>query len=117
MINPLFGWLCPLPAPNFFYRGEPPAFAGVFQELAGEPPALRRPKAAPTNRRKSVPVSDPIKTMEKKSRKKTEDFPERRVTARLTELSHINDSSSATRPTRAFDCNRDAMAGFAAAYG
>ena len=28
-----------------------------------------------------------------------------------------NDPSSATRPTRAFDCNRDAMAGFAAAHG
>jgi hypothetical protein len=28
-----------------------------------------------------------------------------------------NDSSSATRPTRAFDCNLDAMAGFAAAHG
>ena len=28
-----------------------------------------------------------------------------------------NDPSSATRPTRAFDCNRDAMAGFAGAHG
>ena len=28
-----------------------------------------------------------------------------------------NDPSSATRPTRALDCNRDAMAGFAAAHG
>ena len=28
-----------------------------------------------------------------------------------------NDPSSATRPTRAFDCNLDAMAGFAAAHG
>ena len=28
-----------------------------------------------------------------------------------------NDPSSATRPTRACDCNRDAMAGFAAAHG
>ena len=28
-----------------------------------------------------------------------------------------NDSSSTTRPTRALDCNRDAMAGFAAAHG
>ena len=28
-----------------------------------------------------------------------------------------NDPSSATRPTRAFDCNRDARAGFAAAHG
>ncbi len=28
-----------------------------------------------------------------------------------------NDPSSATRPTRASDCNRDAMAGFAAAHG
>ena len=28
-----------------------------------------------------------------------------------------NDPSSATRPTRAFDCNRNAMAGFAAAPG
>ena len=28
-----------------------------------------------------------------------------------------NDPSSATRPTKAFDCNRDAMAGFAAAHG
>ena len=28
-----------------------------------------------------------------------------------------NDPSSATRPTRAHDCNRDAMAGFAAAHG
>src|SRR5437867_2047724 len=28
-----------------------------------------------------------------------------------------NDPSSATRPTRAFDCNRRAMAGFAAAHG
>ena len=28
-----------------------------------------------------------------------------------------NDPSSATRPTRAFACNRDAMAGFAAAHG
>ena len=28
-----------------------------------------------------------------------------------------NGPSSATRPTRAFDCNRDAMAGFAAAHG
>ena len=28
-----------------------------------------------------------------------------------------NDPSSATRPMRAFDCNRDAMAGFAAAHG
>ena len=28
-----------------------------------------------------------------------------------------NDPSSATRPTRACDCNLDAMAGFAAAYG
>ena len=27
-----------------------------------------------------------------------------------------NDPSSATRPTRAFDCNLDAMAGFAAAH-
>ena len=28
-----------------------------------------------------------------------------------------NDPSSATRPASAFDCNRDAMAGFAAAHG
>ena len=28
-----------------------------------------------------------------------------------------NDPSSATRPTRAFDCNLDAMAGLAAAHG
>ena len=28
-----------------------------------------------------------------------------------------NESSSATRPKRAFDCNSDAMAGFAAAHG
>jgi len=28
-----------------------------------------------------------------------------------------NDASSATRPTRALDCNLDAMAGFAAAHG
>ena len=28
-----------------------------------------------------------------------------------------NDPSSATRPTRASDCNRSAMAGFAAAHG
>ncbi|MEA2601004.1 MAG: hypothetical protein QOF89_1996 [Acidobacteriota bacterium] len=28
-----------------------------------------------------------------------------------------NDPSSVTRPTRAFDCNLDAMAGFAAAHG
>lgn len=28
-----------------------------------------------------------------------------------------NDPSSATRPTKAFDCNRDATAGFAAAHG
>ena len=28
-----------------------------------------------------------------------------------------NDPSSATRPTRAMDCNSDAMAGFAAAHG
>jgi hypothetical protein len=28
-----------------------------------------------------------------------------------------NDSSSATRPARALDCNRSAMAGFAAAHG
>ena len=28
-----------------------------------------------------------------------------------------NDPSSATRPTRALDCNLDAMAGFAAAHG
>ena len=28
-----------------------------------------------------------------------------------------NDPSSATRPTRRFDCNSDAMAGFAAAHG
>jgi hypothetical protein len=28
-----------------------------------------------------------------------------------------NDLSSATRPTRACDCNLDAMAGFAAAHG
>ena len=28
-----------------------------------------------------------------------------------------NDPSSATRPTRMHDCNRDAMAGFAAAHG
>ena len=28
-----------------------------------------------------------------------------------------NDPSSATRPTRASDCNREAMAGFAAAHG
>src|SRR6266487_3541031 len=28
-----------------------------------------------------------------------------------------NDPSSATRPTRGHDCNRDAMAGFAAAHG
>jgi hypothetical protein len=28
-----------------------------------------------------------------------------------------NDPSSATRPRRAFDCNLDAMAGFAAAHG
>jgi len=28
-----------------------------------------------------------------------------------------NDPSSATRPTRAFDCNLDAMAEFAAAHG
>lgn len=28
-----------------------------------------------------------------------------------------NDPSSATRPTRAFDCNSSAMAGFAAAHG
>ena len=30
---------------------------------------------------------------------------------------HINDPSSATRPTRRVDCNRSAMAGFAAAHG
>jgi len=28
-----------------------------------------------------------------------------------------NDPSSATRPTRGYDCNRSAMAGFAAAHG
>jgi len=28
-----------------------------------------------------------------------------------------NDKSSATRPTGRYDCNRDAMAGFAAALG
>ena len=28
-----------------------------------------------------------------------------------------NDPSSATRPARAFDCNLDAMAGFAATHG
>jgi hypothetical protein len=28
-----------------------------------------------------------------------------------------NDPSSATRPTRSFDCNSDAMAGFAVAHG
>src|SRR4051812_6350018 len=33
------------------------------------------------------------------------------------ELHRPNDPSSATRPTRAFDCNLDAMAGFAAAHG
>jgi hypothetical protein len=47
----------------------------------------------------------------RKSRKKTEDFPERRRTVRLTVLSRINDPSSATRPAGRNDCNRDAMAG------
>ena len=32
-------------------------------------------------------------------------------------VSVANDPSSATRPTRAFDCNLDVMAGFAAAHG
>ena len=33
------------------------------------------------------------------------------------EVKPPNDPSSATRPTRASDCNREAMAGFAAAHG
>ena len=33
------------------------------------------------------------------------------------EAKAANDPSSATRPTRALDCNRDARAGFAAAHG
>jgi len=49
-------------------------------------------------RRKRIPVSDPIQKAVRKSRKKTEDFPERRRTVRLTVLSHINNPSSATRP-------------------
>ena len=36
---------------------------------------------------------------------------------KLTMAKPPNDPSSATRPTRALDCNRDAMAGFAAAHG
>lgn len=32
-------------------------------------------------------------------------------------LSCLNDLNSATRPTRAVDCNCDAMAGFAARHG
>ena len=35
----------------------------------------------------------------------------------LTCVMPPNDPSSATRPARACDCNRDAMAGFAAAPG
>ena len=35
----------------------------------------------------------------------------------LLRVQRPNDPSSATRPTRAFDCNLDAMAGFAAAHG
>ena len=35
----------------------------------------------------------------------------------LLDASTPNDPSSATRPTRGYDCNREVMAGFAAAHG
>ena len=47
--------------------------------------------------------------------------PAETVTAAIILFANIrsmpNDPSSATRPTRAFACNLDAMAGFAAAHG
>jgi hypothetical protein len=36
---------------------------------------------------------------------------------RMVRVMSPNEPSSATRPTRRFDCNSDAMAGFAAAHG
>jgi hypothetical protein len=39
------------------------------------------------------------------------------VTNTAIRVQRPNDPSSATRPARTFDCNSDAMAGFAAAHG
>jgi len=44
-------------------------------------------------------------------------FMEQTISARQGTFKGHNDPSSATRPTRAHDCNLDAMAGFAAARG